>query len=130
MPKITSSKILTFFLIILLIGLSYSIIAVIPEAVVSYENISSLQKSIAEKERQKNTLAITEPHTNSDDFLEQEAKRKLNYKQSDEKVIIFKDEEVKSPFNGQVPVATKKEDASIFARIYNIVIEIFFKKQS
>lgn len=116
-----SSTVLRIILIFMIGGLIYSIINVIPQAVVSYENISTLKKNINEKTAQKKTLEAVAPHVQSDDFLELEAKRKLNYKNPDEKVIIFKKEEVGSPFQSETDKPATKP--SLLARIYNIFFD-------
>jgi len=123
MPKITRTKIMTAVLIVAIAFLIFSIIKTIPEAVVSYENLKVLRANVAEKERQKELAEVIKPYLNTDEFLEQQAKIKLNYKRPDEKVIIFKtSNDNQSPFNDTV--SSTSETPSMLARVYNIVLDL------
>lgn len=123
MPKITRTKIMTLILIGVIGFLIFSIIKTIPEAVVSYENLKVLRANVTEKERQKELAEVIKPYLNTDEFLEQQAKIKLNYKRPDEKVIIFKTtDDNQSPFNDAV--SSTSETPSMLARVYNIVLDL------
>lgn len=90
MGKLLYSKSFIVFLIIVLI----LVIIVLGKESYQYfrisQEIKSLEKSIEELEKENEELARMEKYFNSEDFLEKQARLKLNLAKPGERVIIIK----------------------------------------
>ena len=88
-----NSKLALFGLAILVILIGYSVIREKGEQQETTQNFRSLEQEISELENQSLELAAMIKYLRSDDFVEREARQKLNLQKPGEKVVLIAEDQ-------------------------------------
>ena len=88
-----SSKLVLLVLVILVIFVGYSLFKEKQDQQETVKNIKSLEQEIADLENQSLELAEMIKYLRSEEFVEREARQKLNLQKPGEKVVIVPEEE-------------------------------------
>ena len=88
-----NSKLALFGLVALVILIGYSVIREKGEQQETTQNFRSLEQEIAELENQSLELAAMIKYLRSDEFVEREARQKLNLQKPGEKVVLIAEDQ-------------------------------------
>ncbi len=126
MRQIFGSKIITVILIIIVGALTISLSRLVIKTIVQRRALLHLEEQIAILQRQKAEFAQKKSYFQSDSYLEQQARLKLNYKKPNENVVfIYNQTPTPTPSASATPATAT---SSSFATLFNRLLDFFKNK--
>jgi cell division protein FtsB len=123
LKKILSSKFTTPIFLIMLFFLSLTIAKIWPPVDSIRKELAALKQKINEADKVIVELDKSKELMQSEDYLEQQARLKLNYKMPYEKVIyVYKNPNQEENKSGQELKTSQKQSANIWQKIWTWVL--------
>ncbi len=93
-----SSRLASILILIGIVILAIPLSRIIPTAITNRETIANLEQNLEDLKEKQRQVAERKAYYQSNDYLEQQARLRLNYKKSDEQVVfIYKDSPTPTP---------------------------------